>query len=75
MKKATLTIAVFIMALFTTAPLKAQVSFGDATKFNDGWLFKLTDDSTIVKPAFEDKDWRKLMLPHDWSIEGPRLKK
>lgn len=70
MKKATLTIAVFIMALFTTAPLKAQVSFGDATKFNDGWLFKLTDDSTIVKPAFEDKDWRKLMLPHDWSIEG-----
>lgn len=70
MKNATLTVAILIMALFTFAPLKAQVSFGDATKFNDGWLFKLTDDSTIVKPTFEDKDWRKLILPHDWSIEG-----
>lgn len=69
MKKATLLIAAFILAIFV-APLRAQVSFGDATKFNDGWLFKLTDDSTIVRPAYEDKDWRKLMLPHDWSVEG-----
>ena len=69
MKKATLLIAVFILAIFA-APLRAQVSFGDATKFNDGWLFKLTDDSTIVRPAYEDKDWRKLILPHDWSVEG-----
>lgn len=69
MKKATLLIAAFMLAIFA-APVRAQVSFGDATKFNDGWLFKLTDDSTIVRPAYEDKDWRKLMLPHDWSVEG-----
>lgn len=70
MKNVTFTMAVFIMALLSFAPLRAQVSFGDATKFNDGWLFKLTDDSTIVRPAYEDKDWRKLMLPHDWSVEA-----
>lgn len=62
--------AVFIMALLSFAPLWAQVSFGHATKFNDGWLFKLTDDSTIVRPAYQDTDWRKLMLPHDWSVEA-----
>lgn len=70
MKNFTFTMAIFIMALFSFTPLRGQVSFGDATKFNDGWLFKLTDDSTIVRPAYEDKDWRKLMLPHDWSVEA-----
>lgn len=70
MKNVTRTMAVFIMALLSFAPLWAQVSFGHATKFNDGWLFKLTDDSTIVRPAYQDTDWRKLMLPHDWSVEA-----
>lgn len=69
MKNATLVIAIFMMALFA-APLRAQVSFGDATKFNDGWLFMLTDDSTIVRPDYDDSHWRKLTLPHDWSVEG-----
>lgn len=69
MKNATLTFAVLVLAILV-APLRAQVSFGDATKFNDGWLFKLTDDSIIARPAYEDEDWRKLVLPHDWSVEG-----
>lgn len=34
--------------------------------FSDGWSFYLGDS---LKAA-QSKDWRKLDLPHDWSIEG-----
>ena len=68
--KNALTLAVLVAAFLVACPARAQVSFGDASKFNDGWLFRLTDDSTIVNPTFDDTQWRKLRLPHDWSIEG-----
>lgn len=70
MKNAIWITAVFVMAIFASTSMKAQVSFGDPTKFNDGWLFNLTDDSTIAQASYDDSQWRKLTLPHDWSIEG-----
>lgn len=51
--------------------INAQVSFGDARLFNDGWQFSLGDDTTAVAPAYNDSLWRKLQLPHDWSVEQP----
>ena len=51
-------------------PAKAQVSFGKAGKFNEGWLFNLKDDSLSLQTDYDDSKWRKLDLPHDWSIEG-----
>ena len=39
-------------------------------KFNDGWLFRLDDDSAATEASYDDSQWRKLTLPHDWSIEG-----
>ena len=56
--------------MLQTAPVRAQVSFGDARKFNDGWLFVLGDNPAYSEPGCDDGDWRKLDLPHDWSIEG-----
>lgn len=50
--------------------LEAQVSFGKAANFNGGWLFQLVDDSAAVVEGYDDSRWRKLDLPHDWSIEG-----
>ncbi|RKR84347.1 beta-galactosidase [Mucilaginibacter gracilis] len=41
-----------------------------AENFNQGWKFFLGNDSTASKPGFDDSKWRKLNLPHDWSIEG-----
>lgn len=69
-QKLRLALLLFCLICLNTALLKAQVSFGDAKKFNDDWLFRLTDDSTIVQPNYNDSQWRKLDLPHDWSIEG-----
>ena len=70
MKNAMFMVAVFMMALFSSASLRAQVSFGDAVKFNDEWLFLQKDDSTAIQVSYDDSEWRKLRLPHDWSIEG-----
>lgn len=39
-------------------------------KFNDNWKFCLGDFSGAEIPEFNDNNWRKLTLPHDWSIEG-----
>jgi hypothetical protein len=50
--------------------LNAQTSFGDARLINEGWLFQLKDETDAFKTDFNDKSWRRLNLPHDWSIEG-----
>lgn len=68
--KRNLAAVLLLLLMLAAAPAGAQVSFGDAVNFNDGWLFSLTDDSTLCRPAYDDSRWRKLRLPHDWSIEG-----
>lgn len=70
MKNVLFVAIISVMAFFTAVPTRAQVSFGDASKFNDGWLFRLQDDSTAVGTGYNDSEWRKLSLPHDWSVEG-----
>jgi len=34
------------------------------------WLFYLGDEPKAKQAVFDDKQWRTLDLPHDWSIEG-----
>ncbi|MEJ5963131.1 beta-galactosidase GalB [Pedobacter immunditicola] len=38
--------------------------------FNQDWRFFLGDEQTAKSANFNDLGWRKLNLPHDWSIEG-----
>jgi beta-galactosidase len=38
--------------------------------FNKGWKFTLGDQAGWSAAALDDKSWRTLDLPHDWSIEG-----
>ena len=39
--------------------------------FDRSWRFHLGDVPQAQQPGFVDSTWRKLDLPHDWSIEGP----
>jgi beta-galactosidase len=39
--------------------------------FDADWRFLKSDVPGADQPAFDDTDWRKLDVPHDWSIEGP----
>ncbi len=56
--------------LLTSLQTRAQVSFGTAEKFNNDWCFALIDDEKMAQPDYDDSRWRKLDLPHDWSVEG-----
>ena len=40
------------------------------TSFNDNWKFSLGESAHAHEPAFADKAWRTLDVPHDWSVEG-----
>ena len=37
--------------------------------FDADWRFKLGDEANAYGTGFDDSAWRKLDLPHDWSIE------
>ena len=39
--------------------------------FDRGWRFLRSDAPGADQPGFDDAAWRRLDLPHDWSIEGP----
>lgn len=38
--------------------------------FNIDWKFQLGENAEAMAADFDDSTWRKLDLPHDWSIEG-----
>lgn len=38
--------------------------------FNKDWKFFLGDEPNAKNATYNDAKWRKLTLPHDWSIEG-----
>jgi hypothetical protein len=51
--------------------LTGQVSFGEPRLFNDNWTFQKGDVTEASKPTYDDNRWRRVQLPHDWSVEGP----
>ncbi|AUP80511.1 sugar-binding domain-containing protein [Flavivirga eckloniae] len=38
--------------------------------FNYDWKFNLVDNNAASKPDFDDSAWKKINVPHDWSIEA-----
>ena len=62
-------ITTFAAMIFAAASSFAQVSFGDAGIFNQGWTFHLGDVENAEKPEFDDSRWTKTELPHDWSVK------
>ncbi|HEX4155450.1 MAG TPA: glycoside hydrolase family 2 TIM barrel-domain containing protein [Acidobacteriaceae bacterium] len=47
------------------APLERRASF------DRDWKFTLGDPQNAQTPHFDDRAWRTLDVPHDWTIEGP----
>jgi len=77
----------FVMGLLSAAASFSQnksivrMGAADTRLFDDGWLFSRyglqADASRIEEPKnlesvkFNDNNWKKLSLPHDWAITGP----
>lgn len=55
------------------APVSESVVLSNSPRtsidFDRDWCFSKTDPATAAMPAFDDSAWRRLNLPHDWSIE------
>ena len=56
--------------LFAASLCFANSRPGKKVSFNRDWRFQLGDVSNAQDSGFNDSQWRKLNLPHDWSIEG-----
>jgi len=54
--------------LFLDVGALAQVR--SVIDFNKDWKFFLGNDSTASQIIYDDSKWRRLSLPHDWSIES-----
>ena len=63
-------ILLLLAACCGISSLSAQVSFGEATRFNEGWRFHLGDVPQASAPDFDDARWQEVTLPHDWSVRG-----
>ena len=49
----------------------AANQYRTVTDFDAGWLFHYGDASGADAVSHPDGGWRRLSVPHDWSIEGP----
>ena len=59
-----------IMLLWLAVFLTGNGIAEERINFNLDWKFLLADKCDAEKYDFDDSAWRKLNLPHDWSIEG-----
>ncbi len=62
-----------IVALLSIAPTVSTQLAGNArvtSSFDSDWRFLKGDAPGAERPDFDDSAWRKLDVPHDWSIEG-----
>jgi beta-galactosidase len=50
--------------------ISAECQEKDRELFDTDWKFKLDSVHQYARPVLDDRSWRKLTLPHDWSIEG-----
>ena len=73
-----------VAALLTAAICRLQASDVEAVAprglpsrnvrdvlFTEDWKFSKDDDARSADPSLDDSTWRKLDLPHDWSVESP----
>jgi beta-galactosidase len=59
-----------ILILFSCNELSEEKeSPRSANLFNNDWLFHRGEVASAEIVSFDDRSWRKLSLPHDWSIE------
>jgi beta-galactosidase len=64
-------LATLILASGLLAGHLAQAGARATENFDANWRFLRVDAPGAEQPEFADGQWRKLDVPHDWSIEGP----
>src|SRR5579871_3319921 len=66
LKRTCLLLSIFSYLL---TDLSAQPATRSRVSFNKDWKFNLGEVAGASSVAYDDKSWRVLDLPHDWSVE------
>lgn len=63
---------IIIVAIALLCAIATSVKAADNRRqlFDFGWRFSLSADDKAKTTNFDDSRWRRIDLPHDWSIEG-----
>ncbi|RED22658.1 beta-galactosidase [Flavobacterium cutihirudinis] len=61
---------VFCCFISLNATYSQRAKIIEKEKFDYDWTFYFGDNKNASDVNFDDSGWRKLDLPHDWSIEG-----
>lgn len=56
-----------VVSFLLNGEIKANPQFGERTLINDDWEFVLNEATSYADVAGR---WRKVTLPHDWSVRG-----
>ena len=59
----------YLLLLVTCLSAQAQQERATTISFDEGWLFCRGEQEGAEQAKYNDAAWRKLSLPHDWSIE------
>ncbi len=59
-------ITVCLLGIFAPHTILAQRL---EVNFNANWKFLLQDESEAFQPGWDDSNWKKLDVPHDWAFE------
>lgn len=64
---------ILILLIFSTyfsAYSSNQTESRKIINFNADWKFFLDDKKEFCSEAYDDRNWRSIDLPHDWSVEA-----
>ena len=67
MMKKVLFSALLLLGLCATAAAQSR----ETTAFDADWRFSLGDPKNAQSASFNDRSWRSLDLPHDWTPSSP----
>ena len=59
-----------ITVLLLCIQLTVYTQVRSVIDFDDNWKFSLSNDSLASRANYDDSKWRRVSLPHDWSIES-----
>ena len=69
-RKITFILSLAIIMLIEVNCVSGQPTDREVQNFNFDWKFYKGEVTNGQDPGFNDTEWRKLDLPHDWSIEA-----
>ncbi len=70
MKRRHVGIIIFMLGILQSLCVSGQSVTRSTVKFDFDWKFYQGDPEGASDPRYDDKSWRLLDLPHDWSVEG-----